>query len=181
MGDRCPSSTACQASSGDAWRPPISDSHRGGHWFDPSIAHQVYAQVRDSKTGPIPSVGVGLSGCLGGIWEINFSLPPRGDAGCQVPDGAVRGAGVRLVAAVGCQHLVEQGDGGVAAGRGAGPQRVVPTGLERLDEWVAHPVRDVGVEAAQARHLVAEALLGEDVGDAVLGALLNGWRPGRRW
>ncbi len=51
-------------------------SHRGGHWFDPSIAHQVEAQVRDSETGPIPRQGTGPSGCLGGIWEINFSLPP---------------------------------------------------------------------------------------------------------
>ena len=50
---------------------------------------------------------------MGGIWEINFSLPPRGDAGCQVPDGADGGACVRLVAAVGCQQFVEQGDGGV--------------------------------------------------------------------
>jgi hypothetical protein len=36
---------------------------------------------------------------LGGIWEINFSLPPRGGADCQVPDGAGGGFGVRLVAA----------------------------------------------------------------------------------
>jgi hypothetical protein len=42
-------------------------------------------------------------------------------------------------------------------------------GLERLDECLAHPVRDVGIEAAHARYFVAEALLGEDVRDAVLG------------
>jgi hypothetical protein len=44
-----------------------------------------------------------------------------------------------------------------------------PTGLERLDQRGAHPVGDVGVEAAHARHLVAQAAFGEDVGDAVLG------------
>src|SRR5262249_34767259 len=60
-----------------------------------------------SRQAPIPRLRVGPSGCLGGILEINFSLPPRGDAGCQVPGGA----GVRLMAAVGCQQLVEQGDG----------------------------------------------------------------------
>ena len=47
---------------------------------------------------------------MGGIWEINFSLPPRADAGCQMPDGADGGARVRLAAA-GCQQFVEQGDG----------------------------------------------------------------------
>ena len=36
-------------------------------------------------------------------------------------------------------------------------------------EVVAHPVGGVGVEAAHAGDLVAEALLGEDLGDAVLG------------
>jgi hypothetical protein len=34
---------------------------------------------------------------------------------------------------------------------------------------VAHAVRGVGVEAAHAWYLVAQALLGEDLGDAVLG------------
>jgi len=91
---------------------------------------------------------VGLSGCLGGIWEINFSLPPRGDASCQVPDGADGEACVRLVAAMGCQQFVEQRDGGVGADRRPSPQRFLPAGLERLDERVAHPVRDVGIEAA---------------------------------
>jgi hypothetical protein len=34
---------------------------------------------------------------------------------------------------------------------------------------VAHPVGGVGVEAAHAGDLVAEALFGEDLGDAVFG------------
>ena len=106
---------------------------------------------------------------MGGIWEINFSLSPSGDAGCQVPGGAAAGFGVRLVAAVRRQQFVECGDGGVGAARRPGPERFLSAGLERLDERLAHPFRYVGVEAAHARHLVAEALLGEDVGDAVLG------------
>jgi hypothetical protein len=52
---------------------------------------------------------------------------------------------------------------------GAFAEGVVPAGLKRLLEVVAHPVRGVDVEAAHARYLVAEALLGEDLRDAVLG------------
>jgi hypothetical protein len=52
---------------------------------------------------------------------------------------------------------------------GAGPERVVPAGLERGLEVVAHAVGGVGVEAAHSGHLVAEALFGEDLGDAVFG------------
>jgi hypothetical protein len=36
-------------------------------------------------------------------------------------------------------------------------------------EVVAHPVGCVGVQAAHAGDLVAEALLGEDLGNAILG------------
>ena len=42
-------------------------------------------------------------------------------------------------------------------------------GLEGLPEVVAHPLGGVGVEAAHPRHLVAEALLGEDLRDAIFG------------
>jgi hypothetical protein len=42
---------------------------------------------------------MGPSECLGGIWEINFSQPPRGGAVRRVP--AVRG-----------QYFVEEWDGG---------------------------------------------------------------------
>ena len=65
---------------------------------------------------------------MGGIWEINFSLPPRGGRGRQVPDGAVDEAGVRPWATAECQQLVEQGDGGVGADCCRGPQRVLPAG-----------------------------------------------------
>ena len=51
----------------------------------------------------------------------------------------------------------------------AGVQGVLPAGLERVLQLVAHPVRRVGVEATHAGHLVAEALLGEDLGDAIFG------------
>jgi hypothetical protein len=57
----------------------------------------------------------------------------------------------------------------VRADCGAGAERVFPAGLERLFEVVAHPGGGVGVEAAHAGYLVAEALLGQDLGDAVLG------------
>ena len=59
---------------------------------------------------------------MGGIWEINFSLPPRVGAGCEMPDGADGRACVGLVAAVGSQQFVEQGDGGVGADRRPGPE-----------------------------------------------------------
>jgi hypothetical protein len=45
----------------------------------------------------------------------------------------------------------------------------VPSGLEGVLQIVAHTVGGVGVEAAHAGYLVAEALLGEDLGDAFLG------------
>jgi hypothetical protein len=73
------------------------------------------------------------------------------------------------VAAVRCQQLVEQRDRGMGPGCRPGPQRVLPADLKGLDKRLAHPVRDVRIEAAHARHLVAEALLGQDVRDAVLG------------
>jgi hypothetical protein len=38
-----------------------------------------------------------------------------------------------------------------------------------LLEVASHPVGGVGVQAAHAGYLVAEALFGEDPGDAVLG------------
>src|SRR5580704_19234435 len=52
-------------------------SHRGGHWFDPSIAHQVRGQVRGSTDSSHPTQGGGAVAALGAIWEI-FSRPvPR--------------------------------------------------------------------------------------------------------
>ena len=48
-------------------------------------------------------------------------------------------------------------------------QRVHPAGLEGGFQVGAHPLGGVGVEAAHAGHLVAEALLGEDLGDAIFG------------
>ena len=51
----------------------------------------------------------------------------------------------------------------------AGAKGVFPSRLECVLEVVAHPVGGVGVQAAHAGDLVAEALLGEDLGDAVLG------------
>jgi hypothetical protein len=39
-------------------------SHRRGRWFEPSIAHQIEAQVRDSMIGLIPPPGMGPQGWL---------------------------------------------------------------------------------------------------------------------
>ncbi|MGD0373599.1 MAG: hypothetical protein ABSB01_03290 [Streptosporangiaceae bacterium] len=44
-----------------------------------------------------------------------------------------------------------------------------PAGLEGGFQVVSHPVRGVGVQAAHPWHLMAEPLLGKDLGDAVLG------------
>jgi len=41
--------------------------------------------------------------------------------------------------------------------------------LKGLHQVGAHPVGDVGVQAAHAGHLVAESVLGEDLGRAFLG------------
>jgi hypothetical protein len=88
---------------------------------------------------PYPSSEGGPSGCLGGIWEINFSLPPRGDAGCQVPDGGAGGFGVHPVAAVWGQQLVEQGTGewGRIAARARSES---PSGPGAARRWPAHAV-----------------------------------------
>jgi hypothetical protein len=52
---------------------------------------------------------------------------------------------------------------------GSFAERVLPAGLEGGLEVFAHPVGGVGVEAAHAGHLVAEAVLGEDLRDAIFG------------
>ena len=80
----------------------------------------------------------------------------------------------RRLGSAGCvavrrEEFVEQRDWRVRVDDGAGAQGVTPAGLKRGLEVVAHPVGGVGVEAAHAGDLVAEALLGEDLGDAVLG------------
>jgi hypothetical protein len=67
------------------------------------------------------------------------------------------------------QEFVEQRDRRAPVDGGAGAEGILPAGLERGLEVVAHTVRGVGVEAAHAWYLVAQALLGEDLGDAVLG------------
>jgi hypothetical protein len=51
----------------------------------------------------------------------------------------------------------------------SGAQGFFPAGLKSVPEFVAHPFRGVGIEAAHAGHLVAEALLGQDLRDAIFG------------
>ena len=47
--------------SGDIWRRPRSNSHRGGHWFDPSIAHGYKPSSQPLRTALIPPEGWELS------------------------------------------------------------------------------------------------------------------------
>jgi hypothetical protein len=68
-----------------------------------------------------------------------------------------------------CQQFVEERHRRVRVDAGAGAQGVLPASLQDLPEFVAHPVGGVGVEPAHSRYFVAEALLGEDLGDAILG------------
>ena len=48
-------------------------------------------------------------------------------------------------------------------------QGLLPAGLEGELEVLAHPVGDVSVETTHAGHLVAQAMLGEDLRDAIFG------------
>jgi hypothetical protein len=66
------------------------------------------------------------------------------------------------------EEFVEQRDRRAGVDGGAFAEGVVPAGLERGLEVVAHTVGGVGIEAAHAWHLVAETLLGEDLRDAIL-------------
>jgi hypothetical protein len=70
--------------------------------------------------------------------------------------------------AVGVEEAVEEGHGGTGADGGAGAEGGFPAGLEGGGQLVAHPGGGVGVDAADAGDLVAEALLGEDLGDWVI-------------
>jgi hypothetical protein len=52
---------------------------------------------------------------------------------------------------------------------GAAPEGLVPPGLQSRGQFLAHLLGGVGVQAAHPRDLVSEPLLGQDLGDAVLG------------
>jgi hypothetical protein len=65
------------------------------------------------------------------------------------------------------QKFVEQRNGRVGVDGGSSGQRFFPAGLQSDLEIIAHPVRGVRVKAAHAGHLVAETLLGQDLGDAI--------------
>jgi len=68
-----------------------------------------------------------------------------------------------------CQQLVEQRHGRARVEGGTGAEGLFPAGLEGGLEFVAHSVRGVGVETAHPGDLVAEPLLGEDLGDVIFG------------
>jgi hypothetical protein len=61
---------------------------------------------------------------------------------------------------------------------GAGAPRLLPAVLEGVLEVVAHPVRGVRVQAAHAGHLVTQALLSEDLRDAIFGHKHRAASPG---
>jgi hypothetical protein len=67
------------------------------------------------------------------------------------------------------QQFVEKRHGRTRVDGGAFLERFLPSGLESVHEFGAHPVGDVGVQAAHAGHLVAESLLGQDLRRAFLG------------
>jgi hypothetical protein len=67
------------------------------------------------------------------------------------------------------QHVVEERDRGARVDSGALPEGLLPPGLESRGQFLAHLLRGVGVQAAHARDLVSQSLLGQDLGDAVLG------------
>jgi hypothetical protein len=105
---------------------------------------------------------------LGGIWEIIFSLPPRAGASCGVLCGVSCGAGSRFPPRSGASSSSSSGMGE----RGQMAARSRRESSQRA--WSAcfrssHPRGGVGVEATHPGHFVAEALLGEDLGDAVFG------------
>lgn len=76
------------------------------------------------------------------------------------------------------QEFVEQRNGRVRVDGCAGAQRFFPAGLQSVLQVVAHPVRGVGIEPTHAGHLVAQALLGQDLRDA---PNASGEHPGYDW
>jgi hypothetical protein len=90
--------------------------------------------------------GWGLPPCLGGIWEIIFSVPVRARASRSVARGVISSVGWRSLARKGIRSWSSSGNGEC----GLSAEGVFPAGLERLLEVVAHPGGGVGVEAAHA-------------------------------
>src|SRR5260370_18533605 len=71
---RCPmGAPGRRPAAGDWLSGRAPRSHRGGHWFDPSIAHRCKSRSEALRTALILRVGWGLSPVSGGIWEIAFS------------------------------------------------------------------------------------------------------------
>ena len=68
-----------------------------------------------------------------------------------------------------CQQVIEQRDRGVRVDGGALPEGLFPSGLEGGRQVLAHPLGGVGVQAAHPGNLVSQPLLGQDLGNAVLG------------
>ena len=65
------------------------------------------------------------------------------------------------------QKFVEQRDGREGVDGGSSGQRFFPAGLQSALKIIAHPVRGVRVQAVHLGHLVTQALLGQDLRDAV--------------
>jgi hypothetical protein len=93
--------------------------------------------------------------------EINFSLSTGAGRSLRVARGVSGAADLLISPRKGARSLSSSGTGECGSMAARACRGVVPAGLERGLEVVAHPRRGVGVEAAHAGHLVAEALLGE--------------------
>jgi hypothetical protein len=91
---------------------------------------------------------------------------------------AYRGAGPGA-AQKGASMASSSGTGECGSMAGALAEGFLPPGLESRGQFLAHLPRGVGVPAAHARDLVSEPLLGQDLGNAVLGTTHVLW-PCRR-
>ena len=120
------------------------------------------------RTGPTLVPRVGLSGWLGGIWEIIFSLSSVVGASCWVTRG-VAGWVWWARSRCGARSPSSSGTGEcawmAARARRESSQRAWSTASRssriRSEAW--------GVKAALAWYLVAKPLLGKDLGNAVFG------------
>src|SRR5215469_16612491 len=148
-----------------------TNSHRGGQGFKSPQLHpaiMVFDQVRSSSDRPHPSSSGGAFWVVGR--NLGDHLLPVLRCGCVLL-GDSRCCWVGLVGslAVRREESIKQRNGRMRMDGGAGPEGIVPAGLEHGLEVVAHPVGGVGVKAALAWYLVAKPLLGKDLRNAVFG------------
>ena len=131
---------SCPPAAGDWLSGRAPRSHRGGHWFDPSIAHSIRPAQR-----LLVQVSSYFEGETFGISGRNLGdhLLPASQ-GRQVVN-CRRGCRWVRRGLAGCfaqrrEERVQQRNGGVWAEGRSGAQGVLPAGLEGRLQLVAHPV-----------------------------------------